>query len=93
MITSLSNDKIKHVISLRDKKRVRDEENLFITEGIKLFEDAPENMTVEVYLTGAFLRDLSNNNRNDLLECSSHCFVPSFLYVLSFLSCFEAFIS
>lgn len=68
MITSLSNDKIKHVISLRDKKRVRDEENLFITEGIKLFEDAPENMTVEVYLTGAFLRDLSNNNRNDLLE-------------------------
>lgn len=68
MISSLSNDKIKRVISLRDKKRVRDEENLFITEGIKLFEDAPEQMTEEVYLTGAFLADLSKNNRKDILK-------------------------
>lgn len=49
MITSLKNDRMKHVIQLRDKSRLRNEEGLFVAEGLKMFEEAPVAKLREVY--------------------------------------------
>lgn len=55
MITSPDNNKIKEVVKLRDKKRARDTEGLFVAEGLKLVLEAlPESVesvfcTPEVY--------------------------------------------
>ncbi len=68
MITSVTNEKVKHVISLRDKKKTRDEEGLFVTEGIRIFWETPEQMTQEVYLTGAFLADREKHNDGSVLK-------------------------
>ena len=52
-LTSRQNEKIKHVIALRNKK-VRKEEGLFVSEGRKAMEMAKENnLLVEVYTTKA----------------------------------------
>ena len=36
MITSLSNSRIKHLVTLREKSRSRNKEGLFIAEGIQI---------------------------------------------------------
>src|SRR5689334_18816995 len=40
MITSTSNEKIKLVRALQDKRRVREAEQLFVVEGVRLVEEA-----------------------------------------------------
>ena len=50
MITSLSNQKIKHLVELQSKSRTRNKEGLFIIEGIKMFLEADNNLIKEVYL-------------------------------------------
>src|SRR5689334_15423871 len=40
MITSTSNEKIKLVRALQDKRRVREAEQLFVIEGVRLVEEA-----------------------------------------------------
>lgn len=49
MITSMKNDRMKHAIRLRDKSRLRNEEGLFVAEGLKMFEEAPVAKLREVY--------------------------------------------
>lgn len=56
MITSTANAKVKRLVSLKKKKRLRDEERLFITEGIRMFREVPVERVREIYLSESFYR-------------------------------------
>ena len=54
MITSASNQKIKNLISIIQKSKARRERDVFITEGVKMFQEAPMDKIVEVYVAESF---------------------------------------
>lgn len=54
MLTSMSNSRIKHLISLRDKTKVRREEGLFIAEGIRIVREVPKEDLQELYYSEDF---------------------------------------
>lgn len=49
MISSTANSRVKRVVSLREKSRERTGENVFIVEGVKMFEEAPADKIREIY--------------------------------------------
>ena len=63
MITSLSNSRIKHLVTLREKSRSRNKEGLFIAEGIRMFGEAPQGKLREVYYSESFLTLLKQGNQ------------------------------
>lgn len=50
-ITSVTNQKIKRLVTLRQKARMRRSEEAFIIEGTRLFLDTPETFIREIYYT------------------------------------------
>ncbi len=50
MITSAANARIKQVIQWQTKARERRKDGVFIAEGIKMFEEAPQESILEVYV-------------------------------------------
>lgn len=67
MITSLSNSRIKHLVTLREKSRSRNKEGLFIAEGIRMFGEAPKGKLREVYYSESFLTFLEKGNKGGRL--------------------------
>lgn len=55
MITAASNSRIKRLAALNQKARLRREEDVFLTEGVRMFREAPEEMIREVYVSERFL--------------------------------------
>ena len=51
MITSVANEKVKHIAALRDKARLREEEGVFPVEGVRLFREVPKDRILECYVT------------------------------------------
>ncbi len=51
MITSVTNEKVKHIAALRDKARLREDEGVFLVEGVRLFREVPKDRLLEVYVT------------------------------------------
>lgn len=49
MISSTANSRVKRVVQLREKSRERTANNVFIVEGIKMFEEAPTDKIKEIY--------------------------------------------
>ncbi len=62
MITSTSNSQVKHLLQLQKKSKVRNEENVFIVEGIRMFQEVPENDVEKVYIS----ESLYNRKKLDL---------------------------
>ena len=54
MITSASNQKVKNLIGLIQKSKVRKEQDVFITEGVKMFLEADTDRIKEVYVSASF---------------------------------------
>lgn len=54
MITSADNKRIKNVISLIQKGKTRKEQDAFVIEGVKLFEEVPLDEILEVYVSESF---------------------------------------
>lgn len=54
MITSTDNKRIKNVIALLEKSKARKEQDAFVIEGIKLFEEAPEDSILEIYVAESY---------------------------------------
>ena len=54
MITSASNQKIKNLNSLIQKSKARREQDVFITEGVKMFQEAPMDKIKEVFVSESF---------------------------------------
>ena len=54
MITSVGNQRIKNLVNLIQKSKVRREQDVFITEGAKMFQEAEANRIKEVYVSESF---------------------------------------
>lgn len=54
IITSTGNQKIKRLLNLRKKRKVRDEEKVFLVEGIRMFREVPVSELAEVYVSESF---------------------------------------
>lgn len=57
MITSSSNQQMKNIALLMKKAKARKEQNLFIVEGRKMFEEVPAEWIEKVYVAESFLQD------------------------------------
>ena len=54
MITSTANGKVKRLINLKKKRKLRDEEHVFLVEGIRMFREVPVDELQEVYVSESF---------------------------------------
>lgn len=67
MITSASNQKIKNLISIIQKSKARRAQDVFITEGVKMFQEAPMDKIVEVYVAESFYE--TGTAREKIQQC------------------------
>ena len=51
MITSLANVRVKQIVQWQTKAKERRKDRVFLAEGIKMFEEAPNESILEVYLS------------------------------------------
>lgn len=56
MITSTSNAKVKYLVNLKKKRKMRDQENVFLVEGIRMFREVPSEKLKEVYVSESFYK-------------------------------------
>ncbi len=56
MITSMANGKIKHITNLQKKRGLRDTEQVFLTEGVRMFREAPVDRIQEIYASESFYK-------------------------------------
>lgn len=56
VITSTGNQKIKRLLNLRKKRKARDEEKVFLVEGIRMFREVPLSYLLEVYVSESFYK-------------------------------------
>lgn len=66
MITSCSNSKIKQIIQWQNKARERRAAGIFLTEGFKMFEEAPQESIQQVYVSEAAMERIG---RRPEIEC------------------------
>lgn len=64
MISSLSNPRMKNIIQLQKKAKIRNEQNAFIIEGIKMFFEVPKDRIVEAYASESFYKEKIKENSN-----------------------------
>lgn len=62
MITSTSNPQVKRLLQLQKKGKVREEENVFVVEGLRMFTEVPEKRVEKVYIS----ETLFNRKKHDL---------------------------
>ena len=56
MITSTSNAKVKNLVNLKKKRKARDEEKVFLVEGIRMFVETPKEHLLEVFVSETFYK-------------------------------------
>lgn len=56
MITSTANKQMKNLLLLQKKAKARKEQQVFLAEGRKMFEEAPRELIKKVYVSETFLR-------------------------------------
>lgn len=56
VITSTSNTKVKRLVNLKKKRKARDEEGVFLVEGLRMSGEAPPEILREVYMSEAFYK-------------------------------------
>lgn len=54
MITSTANPKVKRLVNLQKKRKARDQEQVFLTEGIRMFREVPVGALEELYVSETF---------------------------------------
>ena len=60
MITSTKNDQVKAVIELKKKARARNEQGLFVVEGVRMAAELPKNQVKSVYVSETFAKNPEN---------------------------------
>ena len=66
MITSFSNERIRHVAMLQKKAALREEEDVFVAEGLRLFEEVPVSRLSEAYFTEGAVEALKQRGHADV---------------------------
>ena len=54
MITSTSNSQVKKLLQLQKKSKVRNEEGVFVVEGLRMFVEVPKDRVEKVYVSETF---------------------------------------
>lgn len=54
MITSTSNAQVKRLLQLQKKSKARNEEKVFLVEGIRMFQEVPKDRVEKVYISESF---------------------------------------
>lgn len=54
MITSTANHTVKRLVNLKKKRRARDEERVFLVEGLRMLQEVPGEELLELYVTEDF---------------------------------------
>lgn len=62
MITSASNQQIKHIVQLQKKAKLRSELGQFVIEGIKMYREIPKDCIVSTYVSETFYSEKMLNN-------------------------------
>ena len=62
MITSTSNPQVKRLLQLQKKSKVRNEEGVFVVEGLRMFIEVPRERVEKVYVSESFY----NKKKHDL---------------------------
>ena len=62
MITSSANARVKQIVQWQTKAKERRKDKVFLAEGMKMFEEAPENTIVEVYVSQGIEEKIKANN-------------------------------
>lgn len=62
MITSTSNQQVKYLLQLQKKSKLRNEEGVFVVEGLRMFQEVPKERVRKVYLSESLL----NKKRQEL---------------------------
>ena len=57
MITSTSNNQVKHIINLNKKTKERKSSKEFVVEGIRMVKEAPKERIVKVYVSENYYKD------------------------------------
>ena len=70
MITSTSNARIKQLALWNQKAKERKKDGVFIAEGIKMFEEAPQGWIREVYISESFYERIPDKLTTKLDHCS-----------------------
>ena len=65
MITSTANQQVKQVIQLNKKAKLRDERDIFVVEGSKMFGEAPKERIERAYISESYLE---KNSMKQILE-------------------------
>ncbi len=60
MITSSGNPKVKELKQLQKKGKLRQEKNLFLTEGIRMVRETPKERILSAYVSESFWREQSD---------------------------------
>lgn len=60
MITSTSNQQIKNLLQLQKKGKVRKEQDVFVVEGVKMYQEAPGERIVKTYVSKTFYEKPEN---------------------------------
>lgn len=73
MITSSSNAQIKNIIALQKKGKARNEQDVFVVEGIKMFSEVPRDRLEAVFVSEGFLNEPQQKDMLDGIqyECVS----------------------
>lgn len=61
MITSTKNEQVKHIIELQKKAKARNQEGVFIAEGVRIAAELPKERIAKLYVSESFLK---GNNRS-----------------------------
>lgn len=61
MITSIANTRVKQVVQWQSKARERRKDKVFLAEGLKMYEEAPKQKVLEVYLSQDIEEKLKEN--------------------------------
>lgn len=67
MITSLSNPRVKQVVQWQSKARERKKDGIFLVEGLKMYEEAPEGSVKETYVLEETLKKVEGTGIYDKL--------------------------
>ena len=62
MITSTSNPQVKRLLQLQKKSKARNEENVFVVEGLRMFTEVPKERVEKVYVS----ETLYNKKKHEL---------------------------
>lgn len=68
MITSTANQQIKNLVQLQKKGKARKDQDVFIAEGLKMYQEAPQDKIVRTYISESFLKNPENSSIKGLKD-------------------------